>query len=403
MPPTSAPSDQRAAKEQPVHAARDPLPCSFAPAVRCPSSPSSAAPVPNQFLTVYSSTQSPMSVKGQVDRMLNACYPSQSWDSTVIVPQLGGGFGGKTVQSSFCAVAAAFCAAKMQAPVRMVLARDTDMRVIGGRHPMSARFQAAADAQSGQLLALQLDIDSDCGATYDCTFVVADFAILTADNAYMVPQLVANIQPWFTNKASSTAFRSFGVIQSSHFTEYAMERLAEVISNGMNAYTLRAANFYPYAETNFPVTPYGQEVKYAGMDSVWAELDLLLADTVMLPRFDGVRAAVQARLGEAACFTPEVARHQSLLPKHRSRIATPGQNYAALQEMIDAANEASAFIKMGLAVLPVKYGISYANVKVRTTAARMRCSCPDLEPHARLTLLSRCVLSHFLCAVVESR
>ena len=243
----------------------------------------------NAYMLVQSSTQSVMDVKGEVEVMLNwipkstNAVPPTIYDVTLMAPQLGGSFGGKTVQSSFCALSAAFCAAMTNRPVRFSMARECDMSVIGRRHPFEGTFRAAAEVATGKIVAMQIDMDQEAGATYDCTFVVGDRAIIDADSAYDIPQFVATVQPWFTNKASNTAFRSFGMIQAHHFTDYAVERLLDalqaVVPGKWNSYTMRQANLFPYVEPGnpqgipVPVTPFQQTLPYAGMDSIWAELD----------------------------------------------------------------------------------------------------------------------------------
>lgn len=81
----------------------------------------------------------------------------------MMAPQLGGSFGGKTVQSSFCALSAAFCAAMTNRPVRFSMARECDMSVIGRRHPFEGTFRAAASVATGKIVAMQIDMDQEAG------------------------------------------------------------------------------------------------------------------------------------------------------------------------------------------------------------------------------------------------
>ena len=143
-----------------------------------------------------------MAMKACVSTLLSIARPDANWEVTVLVPQLGGGYGGKEVQSNFTAIAAAFCTARLRVPVRIALSRETDMRMIGRRHPVEAAFTAAADRSTGRILALQLNVDADAGCTFDCTLPVADLVVLTADTAYNIEEFTVTMDSWFTNKAS---------------------------------------------------------------------------------------------------------------------------------------------------------------------------------------------------------
>jgi hypothetical protein len=250
-----------------------------------------AAPVETQFMLMYASTQSCMSLQSQVTSMLNTIDPpgaDQTWGVSLFTPQLGGGFGGKEVQSNSTSLAAAFAAWSTQKPVRFVLSRDADMKIIGHRHPFEGSFQVAVERATGRITAVQIDYAMDAGCTYDATLPIMDLALLASDNAYQFDYFCATGLAYFTNKASNTSFRSFGVVQAHQITEYILERVCERFPQ-FSPMQLRAVNFYPYQIASpFPRTPFGQEVKYANLDGVWTDIDSMMAGMSENKRFDAV-------------------------------------------------------------------------------------------------------------------
>ena len=138
------------------------------------------------------------------------------------MPRLGGGYGGKEVQSQFVSTAASFCAHKLNRPVSVSLLRTEDMEMIGKRHEVLGKYKVAASS-NGKIQAMQLDFFSNGGCTYDASFPVMDLILLSADNAYYVPQFLCKGNVCMTFKASNTAFRSFGVVQTMIIVESAIE------------------------------------------------------------------------------------------------------------------------------------------------------------------------------------
>lgn len=347
-----------------------------------------------QYMTIYSSTQSCMSIQGSTQRLLNACHPDAKWSVSVLTPQLGGGFGGKETQSSWTALGAAFCASELGQDVRFVLSRDADMRIIGHRHPMDASFTVAADRSTGRIAAMEIVLDADAGCTYDATLPVVDLAILTSENAYLVDVFCARVDSWFTNKASSTAMRSFGVVQSLQVTEYAIERVCEQLTH-LSPFLIRSTNFFPYRDQagTFPVTPYGQEVKYANLDGVWADMDDMMLSMAKLQVFDGVRERVekeQLAKDKPMLLSQEQVQSRSTADasaKARVPVAATGSGFDHITALVHAFNASSTHQKLGLSVLPLKYGISYTIIKLNvgecviqiTDVGQVVLQCPGVE------------------------
>ena len=218
---------------------------------------------------------------------------------------MGGGYGGKEVQSKFVAAAAAFCAQQLKQPVRVANYRVEDMHMIGKRHAFIGHFKLAA-TKDGKIEAMQIHFYSDGGCTYDVTFPVMDLALLSSDNAYYVPKFLAEGDCAMTNKASSTAFRSFGVIQTMLIVEAGIEALAEKMN--ITEEQLRERNFYQQNQ----FTPYGQQLLYCNLQNVW--------DTIK-----------------------------------------DSSSYEERKKAVQEFNRNSVCKKRGIKLIPLKYGISFTN------------------------------------------
>lgn len=140
-----------------------------------------------------------------------------------------------------------------------------DMHMIGKRHVFIGHFKLAA-TKDGNIEAMQIHFCSDGGCTYDTTFSVMDHVLLSSDNAYYVPNFLVEGDCARTNKASSTSFRSFGVIQSTLIVEAGIEALAEKLN--MPEDQLREKNFYRQNQ----YTPYGQQLLYCNLQGVWKSI-----------------------------------------------------------------------------------------------------------------------------------
>lgn len=140
--------------------------------------------------------------------------------------------------------------------------RVEDMQMMGKRHAYLGKFKVAA-TKDGTMKAMHIHFISDGGCTYDATFPVMDLALLSSDNAYNVEQFLAQGDCAMTNKVTSTAFRSFGVIQTMLIVEAAIEALAEKL--GIPDDVLREKNFYQVKD----YTPFGQQLLYCNLSGVW--------------------------------------------------------------------------------------------------------------------------------------
>jgi xanthine dehydrogenase large subunit len=213
-------------------------------------------------VSLHSSTQHPNETQAIVARVLGIAENRV----TVECLRMGGAFGGKEVQANPWAAIAALGAWKTRRPVRVWLPRALDMALTGKRHPFYAKFTAGHD-ETGRLLGLDLQLYSDGGWSLDLSEPVLWRAIFHVDNAYLLP--AADITGYIcrTHKTSQTAFRGFGGPQGMLVIEDALDRIAR--SLGMPPETVRERNFYRAGDC----THYGMEVKDAGrIARIWDEI-----------------------------------------------------------------------------------------------------------------------------------
>ena len=210
-----------------------------------------AVPGEDDALTVYSSTQHPSEVQHIVARVLG--LPDSF--VTCQVRRMGGGFGGKETQASHWAAIAALAARVTGRPCKLRLDRDADMAMTGKRHDFDVTYAVGFEA-SGRIRAVDIDLDARCGYSADLSQGVIDRALFHADNAYFLPEFRINSRRVKTNTVSNTAFRGFGGPQGM----LAMERIIDAIAwqLGRDPLDVRKANLYAAGRD---LTPYGQTVE----------------------------------------------------------------------------------------------------------------------------------------------
>lgn len=213
-------------------------------------------------IMVESSTQHPSETQEIVARALGIARHQV----TVECLRMGGAFGGKEVQANPYSAIAALGAWKTRRPVRVRLPRFLDMALTGKRHPFLARFSAGFD-DDGRILALRLTLYSDAGWSLDLSEPVMARALFHSDNCYFIPALDATGLICLTHKTSQTAFRGFGGPQGILVIEDVLDRIARTLS--LPPEVVRERNFYREGHS----THYGQPVKDAGrIARIWNQL-----------------------------------------------------------------------------------------------------------------------------------
>ncbi len=227
-----------------------------------------AVPGERGQMTVNPSSQSPDSVQHTVASVLGVPISSVA----LSIKRIGGGYGGKTTRSPFVAAPAALAAARLKRPVRIAVRREEDMEMIGHRHPFRGDYSIAVatgeggGAPKGRIMGLFLDLYSNGGATYDCSFTVMDCVQMRIDSGYMVPNWKTIGTVARTNLASNTAFRSMGLIQGILILEDAIAHAAHEM--GMRAEDLRELNLYQPGQQTIVGTVLGD----CYMSQVWQYL-----------------------------------------------------------------------------------------------------------------------------------
>ncbi|HYO09070.1 MAG TPA: xanthine dehydrogenase molybdopterin binding subunit [Tepidisphaeraceae bacterium] len=214
-------------------------------------------------MTVHSSTQHPTEVQSTVAEVLGVPFNHV----TIICKRMGGAFGGKETQAAGPACMAAVVARRLNRPARFFISKDDDMRLTGKRHPFKSFYRAGFD-DDGTINALDVRLFSDGGWSLDLSSAVLERALLHSDNAYFVPHFRAAGRICRTNLPSNTAFRGFGGPQGVCSTENVIEEIARRL--GLDALEVRRRNCYGITDRN--VTPYGQVVRNNTLPRLFEEL-----------------------------------------------------------------------------------------------------------------------------------
>lgn len=262
---------------------------------------SSVMPTEDGGMIVYTSTQNPTEVQKLVAEVLGV-----SMNKIVIdMRRMGGGFGGKETQAAGPACMCAVIAHLTGRPTKMRLPRMEDMTMTGKRHPFYVEYDVGFD-DDGLLHGIEIDLAGNCGYSPDLSGSIVDRAMFHSDNAYYLGDATINGHRCKTNLASNTAYRGFGGPQGMVAIEEIMDTVAREL--GKDPLDVRKRNYYGKTERN--VTPYYQTVEHNMLEEMTAELEA-------------------------------------------------SSEYAKRREEIRAFNAKSPILKKGLALTPVKFGISF--------------------------------------------
>ena len=264
----------------------------------------------NQWL-VYSSTQHP----GEVQHWVSHALGISNAAVRVECRRMGGGFGGKETQAGHLAVWSALAANKLKCPIKLRFDRDDDFMVTGKRHPFNYEYTVGFD-DSGRLCGLELMLAANCGFSADLSGPVADRAIFHADNAYFLEDVDITSYRCKLNTQSHTAFRGFGGPQGVIAIETILGDIARALK--LDPLDVRKCNLYGIGDRD--TTHYGMKLE------------------------DNILAPLLERIEETSSY--------------RSR-----------QASIAKWNAASPVIKRGIAITPVKFGISFTATQFNQAGA----------------------------------
>jgi xanthine dehydrogenase large subunit len=211
-----------------------------------------AIPQEDGTMLIHSSTQHPTEVQQIVARALG----KRSNDVNVQCRRMGGGFGGKETQPALIAAAAAVVAHKAARPVKLRVDRDTDMLMTGKRHDFLANYEVGFD-DKGRVSVLTVMLASRCGYSADLSGPVNDRALMHIDNAYFLEHVEIVSHRCKTHTVSNTAFRGFGGPQGMMVIEQILDEIGRTL--GVDSLDVRRENFYGVGSRN--VTHYGQVIE----------------------------------------------------------------------------------------------------------------------------------------------
>ena len=270
-----------------------------------------AVPTEDGGMKVFCSTQHPSEMQHHVAHALQR--PAHAVQ--VECRRMGGGFGGKESQSAQFACVAAVAAARLQRPVKLRVDRDDDFLITGRRHCFHYELQAGFDDE-GRILGLELSMVSRAGHSADLSGPVMTRALCHVDNAYWLPNVALHGYSGKTNTQSNTAFRGFGGPQGAIAVESLLDSVARQL--GLDPLAVRRLNFYGQDTNN--VTPYGQ----------------VLSDNIIEELVDELERS---------------------------------SDYAKRRREVAAFNATSPVLKKGLALTPLKFGISFNVVHLNQAGA----------------------------------
>lgn len=268
-----------------------------------------AVPGEGKQLTLFTATQSTMEVQEVLSHVLGIA----AHNIIVDVPRLGGAFGGKERAGTIWACMAGLAAYLTGRPAQLILTRDEDMLVTGKRHPFKSRWQVGFDA-SGRISAYDVELLANGGAYADLSIAILERAMFHAENAYHIPHARIRGRACRTNLPPNTAFRGFGAPQGIFVIESIIEQIAAKLN--LDPLEVRKLNAYKDGD----LAPYGQLV------------------------CESNSSALLDRLAE-------------------------NSSYGLLKEEVERFNAGHEFHKLGLGIVPVKFGISFTTALLNQGSA----------------------------------
>ena len=274
-----------------------------------------AIPGEDDDVTIYCSSQHPTEIQHKAASVLGV--PNNA--VTVEVRRMGGGFGGKETNGNLPTAVAALAAKLTGLPAKVRYDRDDDMIITGKRHDFRIDYKVGFD-DDGRIEAVIFDQAARCGHSHDLSLSICDRAMFHADNCYYLPNVLITSYRCKTNTVSNTAFRGFGGPQGMVGIERVIDEIAFHL--GKDPIEVRRANFYAAKGTpsDRNVTPYHMKVEDCVIDEIVSEL----AGT---------------------------------------------SNYASRRKEIEGWNKSQPLLRRGIALTPVKFGISFTAMHLNQAGA----------------------------------
>lgn len=262
---------------------------------------STAVPTEDGGMEIFTSSQHPSEVQKLVAEVL--AIPLNK--VLVDMRRMGGGFGGKETQAAPWACIAALLANETKRPVKFKLGRMDDMIMTGKRHPFENNYRVGFD-NNGQIKGINIEVNGNCGYSPDLSDAIVDRAMFHSDNAYFLDQATVTGNRCKLNTVSHTAYRGFGGPQGMMTIEMVMDDIARHL--GKDPLEIRKVNLYGDTERN--ITHYHQKVEHNNLPEIIEALEA-------------------------------------------------SSDYQLRRQAITDFNVNSPILKKGIALTPVKFGISF--------------------------------------------
>jgi len=272
---------------------------------------------------VYSSTQHPSETQQIIAKMLN----QKNNNINVEVRRIGGGFGGKETQSFIFAAICTLLSKKTKRPVKLRMDRDDDIIITGKRHDFHADYEVGFN-NNGVIEGLKIKLLSRCGISPDLSGAINSRALLHIDNAYYLSDLTVENYLCKTNTSSATAFRGFGGNQGMMIIENIVDSVARYLRK--DPAEVRKINFYQKNKKN--ITHYGMRIKDNVINEIFSKL-------------------------------------------------TKSSNYKNRRINIKKFNLKNKYLKKGIAITPVKFGISFTTIHLNQAGALVHIYYADGSVH----------------------
>ncbi len=272
---------------------------------------------------VYSSTQHPSETQQIIAKMLN----QKNNTINVEVRRIGGGFGGKETQSFIFASICTLLSRKTKRPVKLKMDRDDDIIITGKRHDFYADYEVGF-SDKGIIEGLKIKLLSRCGISPDLSGAINSRALLHIDNAYYLSDLIVENYLCKTNTASSTAFRGFGGNQGMMVIENIIDNVAKYLKK--DPAEIRKINFYKKNKKN--ITHYGMKIEDNVINEIFNKL-------------------------------------------------IKSSKYKKRKIEIKKFNKKNKYLKKGIAITPVKFGISFTTTHLNQAGALVHIYYADGSIH----------------------
>jgi len=311
-----------------------------------------ALPQEGGDMLVHSSTQHPTEIQHKVAEALGVPMHAVRCE----VRRMGGGFGGKESQGNALACACAVAAARTGRPCKMRYDRDDDMTITGKRHDFRITYRAGFD-DGGRILGVDFVHYTRCGWAQDLSLPVADRAMLHADNAYLLPTARIESHRLKTHMQSATAYRGFGGPQGMVGIERVLDHIAHALDR--DPLEVRRLNYYDGARggvgggLSAPRAARPPE-DISGQKNP-GSVDLTSRGGAR--RFGGTHSPTAD--APAPQTTPYDMTVEDFILDELTDALVDRSDYRARRRAVAAWNAANPVLKKGIALTPVKFGISF--------------------------------------------